>query len=320
VGGTKGTFHEVWKLQWRPEFALAVIEAGVWGNSVSAAATARTVDRAGKATDLAEVASLLDEVVLAELPEAAESVLARLKERATLTTDLAQMMGALTPLASTLRYGSVRKTDADLLASVVAGLVNRVSDGLVGGTRDVDDDSAKQLAQLLLAVNRALTVLGRDEWLAPWRKALELLGARSDRHGQVVGRACRLLLDAGNLEAGECSRRLGLALSRGTEPMQAGAWVEGFLEGSGLILLTNDQLWQVLDGWISAIRAEDFTALLPVLRRTFSTFPAGERRQIGERAARGVVLGQREDDETIDQARAAIVEPVLRLLLGDIDG
>jgi hypothetical protein len=87
-----------------------------------------------------------------------------------------------------------------------------------------------------------------------------------------------------------------------------------------LILLTNDQLWQVLDGWISAIRGEDFTALLPVLRRTFSTFPAGERRQIGERAARGVVQAQRADDETIDQSRAAIVEPVLRLLLGDIDG
>lgn len=319
-GMSKGTFHEVWKLQWRPEFALAVIEAGVWGNSVAAAATARTVDHAGKATDLAEVASLLDEVVLAELPEAAEAVIARLKERATLTTDLAQMMGALAPLASTLRYGSVRKTDADLLGAVVAGLVNRVSDGLVGGTRDVDDDSAKQLAQLLLDVNRALTVLGHDEWLVPWRKALEQLGARGDRHGQVVGRACRLLLDAGNLEAGECSRRLGLALSRGTDPMQAGAWVEGFLEGSGLILLTDDQLWQVLDGWISAIRTEDFTALLPVLRRTFSTFPAGERRQIGERAARGVVQARREDDEAIDQARAAIVEPVLRVLLGDIDG
>lgn len=320
VGGSKGTFHEVWKLQWRPEFALAVIEAGVWGNSVAAASSARTIDRAGKATDLSEVASLLDQVILAELPEAAESVLARLKERATLTTDLAQMMGALSPLASMLRYGSVRKTDADLLAAVVAGLVNRVSDGLVSGTRDVDDDTARELAQLLLGVNRALTVLAREDWLAPWRKALGQLGARNDRHGQVVGRACRLLLDAGNLDAVECSRRLGLALSRGTDPMQAAAWVEGFLEGSGLILLTNDQLWQVLDGWISQIRLEDFTALLPVLRRTFSTFPAGERRQIGERAARGLVRAQREDDAAIDQARAAVVEPVLRLLLGDIDG
>lgn len=318
--GAKGTFHEIWKLQWRPEFALAVIEAGVWGNTVVEAATARTIDVAGKATDLGEVARLLDRVVLAELAEAAEAVIERLRERAALTTDLAQMMGALAPLASTLRYGSVRKTDADLLTSVIAGLVNRVADGLVAGTRDVDDDTARDIAGLILDVNRALAVIGNEGWLEQWRAALESLGVRANRHGLVVGRACRLLLDASRLAVAECSRRLGLALSRGADPTQAGAWVEGFLEGSGLVLLTNDELWQVLDGWLASIRAEDFMVLLPLLRRTFATFPAGERRQIGERAARGAVRTAADDGEDIDLERAAMVEPVLRALLGDIDG
>ncbi len=31
----KGTFRELWRLQWQPEFAVAVIEANVWGNTVS---------------------------------------------------------------------------------------------------------------------------------------------------------------------------------------------------------------------------------------------------------------------------------------------
>jgi hypothetical protein len=101
--------------------------------------------------------------------------------------------------------------------------------------------------------------------------------------------------------------------------MHAGAWVEGFLEGSGLILLTNDELWQVLDSWLSSIRTEDFDVLLPVLRRTFATFPAGERRQIGERAAAGTARPLRSQDEEIDNERAALLEPVLRSLLGDLD-
>ena len=203
---------------------------------------------------------------------------------------------------------------------VIAGLVNRVADGLVAGTRDIDDDTARDIAGLILDVNRALAVIGNEGWLEQWRAALESLGVRANRHGLVVGRACRLLLDASRLAVAECSRRLGLALSRGADPTQAGAWVEGFLEGSGLVLLTNDELWQVLDGWLASIRAEDFMVLLPLLRRTFATFPAGERRQIGERAARGAVRTAADDGEDIDLERAAMVEPVLRALLGDIDG
>ena len=34
------TFHEIWTLQWRPEFAVKVIEAAQWGNTVADAAAA----------------------------------------------------------------------------------------------------------------------------------------------------------------------------------------------------------------------------------------------------------------------------------------
>ena len=32
--GGQGTYREVWKLQWRPDFAIQVIEASIWGNTV----------------------------------------------------------------------------------------------------------------------------------------------------------------------------------------------------------------------------------------------------------------------------------------------
>ena len=42
VRGT-GTFRETWTLRWRPELAVAIIDAAPWGTTVAAAATAKII-------------------------------------------------------------------------------------------------------------------------------------------------------------------------------------------------------------------------------------------------------------------------------------
>jgi hypothetical protein len=49
---------------------------------------------------------------------------------------------------------------------------------------------------------------------------------------------------------------------------------------------------------------------MPLLRRTFATFAAPERRQIGEKARRGVVATPAQSED-FDEARAAEVLPLL---------
>jgi hypothetical protein len=73
-----------------------------------------------------------------------------------------------------------------------------------------------------------------------------------------------------------------LALSRAAAAKDAGNWLEGFLKGSAIVLIHDKRLWQLLDNWISGL-GEEFTEVLPLLRRTFATFTSPERRQIGER-------------------------------------
>lgn len=51
-GSARGTFHEIWSLQWQPEFVMKLIEASPWGHSLQAAATARSLDRAHSAANL----------------------------------------------------------------------------------------------------------------------------------------------------------------------------------------------------------------------------------------------------------------------------
>jgi len=95
------------------------------------------------------------------------------------------------------------------------------------------------------------------------------------------------------------------------------AWIEGFLGGSGLLLLHDAALWRVLDGWVTALPADAFTTVLPLLRRTFARFPGPERRQMGERARAGAAHPAAEGGEgDFDEARAAAVLPLVARLLG----
>ncbi len=76
-----------------------------------------------------------------------------------------------------------------------------------------------------------------------------------------------------------------------------------------------------MNGWVAAVPETAFTELLPLLRRTFSTFEAPERRQLGQRVANGGAqsLVHTQQVHDLDQQRAELVLPILRLLLAPVD-
>jgi len=323
--GGKGTFHEVWKLQWEPEYSVRLIEMAVWGNTVAEAAIAFARDRADKAPHLPSLTELLDQVVLADLPEAVRDVMGRLEAQAALASDVSHLMGALPALANVLRYGNVRQTDTKMIGHVVDGLVARICIGLPPATASMNDEAAAEMFERVLLVNDAITLLQNDEYTKSWQDTLRVLADREGLHGLLAGRAVRLLMDAGRFDADEAARRLGLALSAANEPARSAAWIEGFLKGSGLLLLHGEAVWQVLDDWLTGLKADVFTQVLPLLRRTFSTFDPPERRQMGERAKKGAARpltavrrsgGAGTIGADFDTARAEAVLPLLQTLLG----
>jgi hypothetical protein len=286
VSGKLGTFHELWRLQWQPDFAVAIIEASRWGNTVHDAAAEFARDAADNARNLETLTTLLDRVLFADLPDAASHAMARLQAMAAVASDVPSLMAALPPLANILRYSDVRQTDAEMVGDVMDGLVARVCIGLPGACASLDDDAAAEMFTRLVQVDGAVGLLRNDEYTALWREALGKLLDQQGLHGLLAGRSCRLLHDDGLIPPEEVARRLGLALSQAVDPLQAGNWVDGLLRGSGLILLHDVELLGVLDAWVCGLDEDRFTNQLPLLRRTFATFEAGERRQIGERIKR----------------------------------
>lgn len=311
----KGTFKEGWQIKWEPEFAVRLIEAGRYGQTVEAAATGMVLERAGSAS-LPELTKLLDTVLLCDLSKATGTLMGALEATAAQSSDITQLMAALPPLARVLRYGNVRQTDTGAVGQVVDGLLARIRVGLPNACASLSDDAAEAMFGHLLEVHSAVQTLQNPEQTGLWLQTLGQLANQQTPHGLIAGRCVRLLMEAGRLEAAEATRRLGLALSD-PDPDKAAAWVEGFLKGSGLILTHDDVLFGVMDGWVAGLSGEAFVRVVALLRRTFSTFEAPERRAIGEKAKRGgqkVTLAAK--DGGVDEARAAKVLPLVAQLLG----
>ncbi|MFJ8345887.1 DUF5682 family protein [Streptomyces sp. NPDC094153] len=334
-GGT-GTFRETWRLRWEPELSVRVAEAGVWGTTVLAAATARAEADALAARTLTEVTALAERCLLAELPDALPVVMRVLADRAALDTDVGHLAQALPALVRSLRYGDVRGTDTEALAGVAAGLAARIFVGLPPACVALDADAAEATRRHVDAVHGAVALLGdtpsagHGDLRARWHTVLRTLSGRDTVAGVLRGRAVRLLLDDGEVEQEQAARLMGLALSPGTPPANAAAWIEGFVGGGGGMLLVHDErLLGLVDDWLTGVPAQAFTDVLPLLRRTFSAYEPGVRRTLGELVRRGPGQGGGGAGgptggvpgfaEEPDQERADAVLPVLRLLLG-LDG
>ena len=314
VHGKKGSFHEHWRVQWQPDFVVRLIEMALWGNTVQIAASKYVQHKAKAAQDLSELTTLLDDTLLADLPDAVATLTQELENKAALTNDVTHLMEALPPLVQVLRYGNVRKTDASQITQVLSGLIPRICIGLPMACSSLDDDAASDMYQRLVQAHSALQILADEAHNALWTQSLQSLVDSPNIHGLVVGRAMRLLFDTSVISSSEAARHLGLALSRASEPAQAAAWIEGFLKDSGIVLLHDESLWKVLDDWLQGLSDDVFTLLVPLLRRTFVTFSAAERRQMGERVKHGGQTAS--DDLVLDEARAQAVMPIVRQLLG----
>ncbi|MEV0092083.1 DUF5682 family protein [Streptomyces sp. NPDC050738] len=331
--GSTGTFRESWRLRWEPELSVRVAEAGVWGTTVLSAATAKAESRAVSATVLAEVTALAEQCLLAELPDALPVVMQALADRAALDADVGHLAQALPALARSLRYGDVRATDTAALAKVAVGLAMRICVGLPPACTGLDADGADQMRGHLDGVQTAIGLLvdGSDNSAGlrgRWSQTLLGLTARDSVPGVLRGRAARLLLDDGRLAEDEAARLMGLALSPGTPPVDAAAWIEGFVggaSGGGMLLVHDERLMGLVDAWLTGVPGDAFTDVLPLLRRTFAAYEPGVRRTLGELVRRGPAAeGQPRPAESgapgfgtgIDEERADAVEPVVRLLLG----
>ncbi|WP_455001445.1 DUF5682 family protein [Cardiobacterium hominis] len=198
--------------------------------------------------------------------------------------NLADSLAALPNLTDTVRYGDVRALDPAPLLAVLDTLLARLAAGGVQGCLNIDHDSASALFTPIRQADYQLSLLDNPALNTYWQRFLQNILAATNAHPLLAGNAARLLFDKQHLDADRCAELLAQNLSAANPSERAAYWLEGYLYQSGTVLLLHDPLWRILDDWLRALSAEHFTELLPLLRRTFSSFEPGERRQLGDKA------------------------------------
>jgi hypothetical protein len=161
--------------------------------------------------------------------------------------------------------------------------------------------------------------LNQDDQRKDWFTTLLTTCNHPNTAPMIAGYCTRILCDAKVLEGDELANRFHFALSRSGNTAEAASWLEGFLKGSGTILIIDNRLWSLVDQWVRNLSEEDFIALLPLMRRTFSQFSHAERRKIGEKAKKGEIPVTdviTSTDKDIDRDRALKAMPIVAQLLG----
>ena len=186
----------------------------------------------------------------------------------------------------------------------------------------LDEQNSNEVFNLIGDLDRSLKLVDDAEVTTRWMETLGEIKDIDGVHMVIKGCTIRLLFDQQQIAEDELSSLLSYHLSPGNNAMDVAYWVEGFLRGSGLILIYDNRIWNLIYQWVSGVDVDQFIELVPVLRRAFSKFPFGERRQIGEKAKQGLALlettQQRTGEENFNHERAAAMLPhIQKFLIGN---
>ncbi|MCS7036091.1 MAG: DUF5682 family protein [Saprospiraceae bacterium] len=311
-GRKEGRFHEHWLVRWRPEYAVQLIEAGQWGGAIEEAAVHRLRWQLSSVRELAELVALLNAALRADLPDLIGPLLERLEETSAQAQDVLALADAALPLVEALRYGHARRLQVEAVEQLLERLIPRVCVQLPDACVGVQYEAAVETLKRLLSTQRAVDLWRPEEYRSLWQAALQHIRIRG--MPLLAGLSTRLLFDQEARTLEEAVRDMQLNLSAARPPLEAAQWLEGFLHGGGLLLLYRPALWEAVNQWVCALEPEAFEQALPLLRRTFSTFGAGERQKLFALAQRAQLRTATPDLPELDAQRVELLRPLLQRL------
>jgi hypothetical protein len=313
----RGTFREVWRLQWVPELSVSLAEALVYGGTIEQAAANAQLESSRKSTSISELAGLVRAALVADLPAAAKACIARLQETAAEATEVTELMQAVVPLVRVLRYGTARELPEAELRSLIHALSVEVNAGTRLASHNLDEDAASARVCAMRAYDEAIHLFADEALIDSWRQQLAVMVNDDQVAAQVAGLSLRRLHDLRAWDLNQVASAFSLHTHRET-PQRAGAFLENFLSGGSEVLLQDQPLLQLLDQWVSELDENDFVESLPLLRRSFSGFDSVARRRLMERIARGAHESAQPGSETHDGSNEAFERalPLLYQILG----
>lgn len=308
----KGSFKELWSLKWDPGFIIRLIEMGMWGSTIEEATVNRLRKQALETQHLKKVTELMQAALKADLAAALPTLTDQLEALAAKTYDVLDLLEALPVLVRIIRYSDTRQTSTEAVWLLLEALLPRVSISLLNACIDIEQEAAVAIQQQIIAVSGVTSLIDSEELVQSWEQALLTLAGNPIYHPLIGGTCTRLAYERRLWTGEQVHTALSFALSKAQEVMQVAEWIDGFLFGSGLLLIHQPSLWQAIDRWVDGLDMERFTEALPVLRRAFSRFAHGERQRMLQIAKQGVEAGTNQAPE-VEMEAGEVVAALLQL-------
>lgn len=311
----RGTFREIWSLQWKPEFAVSLAEALVYGVTIEQAAAGRARVLAQKAPSIQELAELIKSTLVADLPETAGFAIDCLQKKAVDSNDMSALMHAVAPLVQILRYGTARAMPEAELRALVHALCVEINAGIRIACYQLDETATAERLQAVSAYHQSLNLFGSAELSQEWQRQLGLLVHDELTVPALAGLGLRCLHDD-NLWSLEAVSQIFSLHINGQAAQHAGSFLEAFIGSNAEVLLHDQVLLHLINDWLSELTEDDFMAIIPLLRRSFSSFDLVAKRRLFQ-AVFDSPRSQQPDqpDQTINPAFEAAL-PLLFQILG----
>ena len=320
---SKGSFKEVWSLQWKPEMTLQIIDKGIWGNSIEIASENYILNIAKNSQETVEISNLIKQSLLAELFGCMDALIDRIEVLVSLSFDVGMLIQSLLPLMDISRYDDIRNTDKDTLSSLIDGLLHKVIINLESACYGLDESLARDMFGYISGLNGAIVLMEDDELETLWIDTLYDISQESSVAYLIQGAISRILFDRQKIDDIEIETTMSRVLSIGEERIDSAYWIEGFLDGSAMILILDDTLWNILYIWLDGLDSDTFDEVLPIMRRTFSVYAPDIRKKLGDKAKQGISTTKKPisqsndniDDKSFDTTRAMdALEATIRIL------
>lgn len=306
TGAKQGSFKEIWHLSWQPESSLYLNEMSLWGNSIQLATQSYLENRIKQCEDVAQIAELIENLLLSGLDQSLNLALDKLNELTTQHQDPSIILATLKPLITAIRYGSVRQFSMQYLHQLVEHLAIRLMLSLPNYCVQLNAEMAQQFAQQLQALYELLEQLQKDELQQLWQDTLQQLLYLEQMQGYLHGCCVRLAREQQLIDVEQTQGFLSRALSIGQTADYSAAWFEGFLTHQALLLIHEQSLWDTVSQWVNQLQEQQFIELLPILARTASSFSPAEAQQLIQKVTQKSTTVKQEVG-SLDIARAQMV-------------
>ena len=226
------------------------------------------------------------------MPSAAEHALAVLQSLSVDSAALTEVAATADQLSLVVRYGDLRRFDAQPVIPLIEQLYLRACLTLP----DACNCDAKSAAAITQAMDRLNLLQLNHDFLdqTAWTKLLEQISDRDDLNTKCSGFAMAILLERAIATEELLGREVSRRLSPGVPADLGAGWFEGLAAKNRYALITRLSLWRHLSDYLDSLEEDTFRRALVFLRRAFADFTPSEKSDIAENLAEvwGLDAGQ----------------------------